>query len=83
VGRFLVEQLSRAVSAIAFSIRRSIEGEGPVKEQHVYQVDCPEHGASYLVKARQTACCASMQWVPSGRVTSRILGGEAGEIVFR
>lgn len=83
LGRFLVEQLSSAITAVVFSIRHATEGTAQAKETHVYEVDCARHGRTWLVRSRQTACCASMQWVPSGRVTSRITGGAAAEVVFR
>jgi hypothetical protein len=36
-------------------------------------VDCPVHGRTFLHLTRQTACCASRQFVPSGKVKSRAL----------
>ncbi len=38
-----------------------------------FDVDCPDHGKTFLSESRLTACCDSLQWLPSGDVTSRIV----------
>ena len=36
-------------------------------------IDCPVHGRTTLYLSRQTACCASLRWIPSGKVKSRLV----------
>jgi hypothetical protein len=64
--------VSSAVTAAVFMVRHQIEGKPPDKNlPDPPEVDCPLHGKTTLERARQTACCGSLNWVPSGDVTSR------------
>jgi hypothetical protein len=85
---FIWRLLSNAVTIIAFAIRGLLEGQPPEREHRTVDVDCldpecPNGGRTFLVRGRQTACCASRQWVPAGKVLSRHLAdAPASEIVF-
>ncbi len=63
--------LSRVITLAVFAVRGWIEGVAPPRERREYEIDCAEHGRTYLRDSRRTECCASLQWVPSGKVVSR------------
>lgn len=60
-----------AITTLVFACRHLVEGKAPAREFITFDVDCVEHGKSFLARSRQTACCGSLQFVPSGKVTSR------------
>jgi len=73
-GTFLRERISSALTLIVFAIRHAQEGVAPPRERRTFDIDCMNcDGRTYLVATRVTACCSSYQWIPSGRVESRIL----------
>jgi len=48
--------------------------EPPAKRpDRSFDVDCPDHGKTFLNQSRRTACCGSLQWIASGDVESRIV----------
>lgn len=73
--------LRSAITLIVFAVRHQIEGPHPSREIRTMDVDCADHGRSFLHRNR-TACCGGDQWIPSGRVMSRAVRGRAAEIVF-
>ncbi len=76
--------ISSFVTSAAFMVRHAIEGKSPdPKQADPPEVDCPDHGKSTLIEQRRTACCYSLQWIPSGKVKSRVCDAEASEVVFR
>lgn len=77
----LFRALSSFVSVIVFTVRHQIEGERPPRDHFTFDVDCADHGRTFLHRNR-TACCAGHQWVPSGRVKSRAVAGPATEVIF-
>ncbi len=80
----ILNWISSFVTTAAFMVRHAIEGKPPDrKSPDPLDVDCPDHGKSTLIESRRTACCYSLQWIPSGNVKSRICDAEAAEVVFR
>ena len=71
------------VDVIRDTWRQLLDGPPATKTQPHVEIDCPDHGKTVLIEGRRTACCDSLQFVPSGRVTSRRDAGVAAEVIFR
>lgn len=64
--------LSRFITTIFVIVRQAVEGKAPPRElPDPMHIDCPDHGRTFLTQSRRTACCYSLQWLPSGIVKTR------------